>query len=75
LQFEPAKTLFGDVAVQAMLGVFDLAPTLMATNLPRKGFSVPIKEGGKPVDAENQSMWNLSSGWISASILGGSGLI
>jgi hypothetical protein len=27
-------------------------------------------EGGKPVDAENQSLWNLSPGWISAYDLG-----
>jgi hypothetical protein len=80
LQFSsPRKTLFGGISHEGILQGENLAlrQSRFESNdfTQAKGFQ-SLTEGGKPVDAENQSVWNLSPGWISAhTMLGGLSLI
>jgi hypothetical protein len=61
---------FSDESTSRNTAVFD------GSGRRKAFFNRLLMEGGKPVDAGNQSLRNLSPSWISAqTTLGGSGLI
>ena len=65
----PGKALFGGRFAQVIVGVGNLAlpESCFRSNASTETKAIQsLMEGGKPVDAESQSSWNLSSGWISA---------